>query len=147
MNESKYDINYFKATLKASSTKHVSFYSKYFIVPHTTYHMVIKTKYSNVMVGVCTEKLKTRNPQNDLHYDLESIVYNCANGNTYRDGMFFSGSNSAIKGLNDIVLKLRITDEEVLVMTKNDVLMRTPLGNLKGTLFLHVLARTKGDYF
>ena len=109
--------------------------------------MAIRTKYSNVMVGVCTEKVKTRNTQIDLHYDLESIVYNCANGNTYRDGMFFSGSNSAIKGLNEIVLKLRITDEEVIVMTKNEVLMRSPLGKLKGMLFLHVLARTKGDYF
>ena len=36
----------------------------------------------------------------NLHYNQYSIVYNCANGNTYKEGMFVSGSNAAIKGLN-----------------------------------------------
>ena len=99
------------------------------------------------MLGICTESVKRSENQVDLHYDGGSIVYNCANGNTYRSGMFYSGSNSAIKGLVEIVLKLTVTDEEVIVMTSNDVLMRSPLGSLKAsTLFLHALARTKGDY-
>lgn len=110
LDSSNYQINYYKAALNVSSLKYLSIFSKYSAVPHTTYHIAINTKYSNIMVGVCSEKVKTEGSGLDQHYEMESIVYNCSNGNTYRKGMFFSGSNAAIKGLHELVLKLRVTD-------------------------------------
>lgn len=52
------------------------------------------------MLGVCTAKVKESKLVPDIHYHEQSIVYNFANGNTYRDGMFVSGSNASVSGLN-----------------------------------------------
>lgn len=63
----------------------MSVYSKYPILAHTTYHINIKTKYNNVMIGICGEKVKSQTNL-DLHYSNDSLVYNCSNGCIYEKG-------------------------------------------------------------
>ena len=41
------------------------------------------------MIGVCQDEIKLYEKEaQDLHYNPHSLVYNCSNGCTYRDGMF-----------------------------------------------------------
>lgn len=87
----------------------MSLFSKYPIIPHVTYHIAVKTKFSNVMFGLCSKSIKESKNQIDLHYNPESIVYNCANGYIYKDGMFVSGSSAEVKGMTEVVIKMRVT--------------------------------------
>ena len=80
-----YNVRYHQAELTKNSSKFISLFSKYPLLSHTTYHISIKTKYANIMVGVCGENIKNQSAL-DLHYDPNSLVYNCSNGCVYFDG-------------------------------------------------------------
>lgn len=61
--------------------------------------------------------------------------------------MFISGSNEGVKGLNELNIKLRLTDSELFIMTKKKVLTRERVGKLGKNLYLVCMARTVGDSF
>lgn len=118
-------MKYNKCRLTRNSRQYISIFSKYPIVPHVLYHLNFSTKYTNVMLGVCTEGLVERAQfdqdqsgvsegesavgEFDQHYSKDSLVFNCTNGCVYKDGMFESGGSGLTKGLKELVLKLRIT--------------------------------------
>ena len=142
-----FDIRYNRVELKTSNTKYKSVFSKYCLIPNTNYHLLIKCKYTNFIVGVCKEKLKVNSDdKNDLHYRELSITYNCSNCCVYRDGMFESGSHTLTKGQKQLELILNITQSEMIILIGKNVVCRTALNGLAGSrLFLHLLMRTKGD--
>ena len=88
----------------------------------------------------------------DKHYSKESIVFNCTNGCVYKDGMFESGSSALTKGQKELVLKMRITStNELIVLLGKNVLCRQKLDNLSQRnqddeestkFYLHILLRT-----
>jgi hypothetical protein len=83
-NSSHYDIRYNRAELNKSGSNYLSTFSKYQLIPNSSYYLSIKTKYTNVMVGVCKHRVTTDKSAVDLHYDDNSLVYNCSNGCIYR---------------------------------------------------------------
>jgi hypothetical protein len=75
------------------------------------------------------------------------VLFNFANGNTYRDGMFVIGNNTAVKNINQVNLQLKITNTELLLMTAKQVLLRTSKTHLTGPLYMLMEARVEGDSF
>lgn len=142
-----FDIKYNKLVLKQGSRHFQSVFSKYPLLEHTNYHLFIKSKYTNVLLGLCSDGLRKDKAETaDLHYSQHSICYNCSNGCLYRDGMFESGSSHLTKGQKELELILRITDSEMLILLGKNVVCRCELGKFKeGKLFLHLLLRTEGD--
>lgn len=61
--------------------------------------------------------------------------------------MFISGSNHPIKDINELNLKLRLTNNELFLFTNKCLLMRCSINNLSGALYLFFSARTEGDLF
>lgn len=58
-------------------------------------------------------------------------MFNCTNGCVYKDGMFESGSSSLTKGQKELVLKMRITStNELLIMLGKNILCRQKIDNL-----------------
>lgn len=86
----------------------------------------------------------------DQHYSKESVVFNCTNGCVYKEGMFESGSSALTKGQRELVLKMRLTStNELLIMLGKNVLCRQKIDSLLQRnngeitkLYLHVLLRT-----
>ena len=52
-NSGKYYVRYHQAEILENTSKFCSLFSKYPILTHTTYHVSIKSKYTNIMIGVC----------------------------------------------------------------------------------------------
>jgi hypothetical protein len=143
---SHFDIKYNRFSLKQGSRHFQSVFSKYPLLEHTNYHLLIRSKYTNVLLGLCTDALRKAQAAPDLHYSHHSICYNCSNGCLYRDGMFESGACHLTKGQKELELVLRITDSEMLILLGKNVVCRCELGQFRGgKLFLHLLLRTEGD--
>ena len=110
--------------MSKNSSKYYSVFSKYPLLSHTTYHISIKTKYTNIMVGVCGEKVKEI-ANKDLHYDTDSVVYNCSNGCVYFDGQFKSGvAGSFTKNCKELIFKMKLTSDEMILTTNKEVIAR-----------------------
>ena len=77
-------------------------------------------------------------------------MFNCTSGCVYKDGMFESGSNALTKGQKLLVLKMRITStNELIIMLGKHVLCRQKVDNLLNKnkksdtkLFMHILLKT-----
>ena len=83
------------------------------------------------MVGVCKLAAKTMKSEvRDLHYNENSITYNCSNGCIYRDGIFQSGSNCLTKGLKEVELVLSITEQEITWMLGKQLISRASLDSI-----------------
>jgi hypothetical protein len=88
-NPSAFEVKYNRVVVKEGTRSFQSVFSKYPLIDHTNYHLLVTTKYTNVLVGLCREALKQDHGESsDLHYNPHSITFNCSNGCLYRDGMF-----------------------------------------------------------
>ena len=96
---SNFDIRYNRGELQKSSNSYLSLFSKYQLIPNSSYYLNIKSKYTNIMIGVCKHRVTEKKTEGDLHYDENSLAYNCSNGCIYRDGLFESGPNCLTKGM------------------------------------------------
>ena len=96
---SNFDIRYNRAELLNNNSSYTSLFSKYQLIPNSSYYINVKSKYTNVMLGVCKHRVTEKKSDFDLHYDENSLVYNCSNGCIYREGLFESGPNCLTKGM------------------------------------------------
>lgn len=48
------DLKYNKCAMAKNCRQYVSIFSKYPLLPHLVYHLNFNTKYTNVMLGVCS---------------------------------------------------------------------------------------------
>jgi len=54
-----FDVKYNKISVKKGSRNYQSVFSKYPLIDHTNYHLNVNTKYTNVLIGICHEQLKS----------------------------------------------------------------------------------------
>jgi hypothetical protein len=103
-----FDVRYNRARLEAGSRSYQSVVSKYPLACEGSYRLSARSKYGNLMAGVCTEEVRRVKDKADLHYHEGSLVFNCSNGCVYREGMFESGDAGSTKGQKELDLLLQL---------------------------------------
>ena len=48
-------MKYNRVAVKENSRNFQSVFSKYQLIEHTNYHLLVTTKYTNIMLGICKE--------------------------------------------------------------------------------------------
>jgi hypothetical protein len=54
-----FEVKYNKVTVKENSRNFQSVFSKYPLIEHTNYHLLLTSKYTNILLGLCGEDLKS----------------------------------------------------------------------------------------